>query len=803
MKNQTVPLRRFRCKTGPVLLLLTLLANIVVAQDIRLQGDVTGDGVIDGRDALKIMRGVEGLEALSGDETVFGDVHPFPGTEGRRTGDNAVTRDDAYRILRSAVGLVPEGELTGDFGNSTPVIDEVDPLNGPVGTTVTLIGQNFASVAGDIIVEFGDVPAPLLELSGTRIVTEVPQGASTGRIRVRTPGGTAASSADFVVGVVIEGVLDLGTGLDPQDFVVVNSMDEVTPEGASGSFSILAPEDQLSVIGAVPKDEGMNVFLSLTLPGMTQGKWGRKYGTAANPTTVNALSTAKTLLFMHPFFLTGEAAAADWLMRLMDSLDEVQVLADVIAERYPQGSPGLDDPAVEEAWGDAVAAIVDRLPDGLAFDVGESAPAGKNSAKRLSCPGPLLKNLTASLFDRHTIAPVAPNSKQLNAQSLYDPDRFVSIRAVDRRFLDATYDEHADAIDVGFEGDYYCPLDWLAVLYRVDPEAFSLGFHTPYSEIRTMAYPRLGYETSLYVPAKQWTAKIDIVLELVVFVLDRLKTSTDLDLGYDPDNEDVYLLRMFSGALRDPEGFDTRAIKSMGAFGTEKRDLALANNLSLALLDLWWLIAGSEKNLNRDALKNAVQFALFSISEETAGKSIDEMDGGEIFNMLYRVAVEAGKGIAQSYAMGGVSAAKEKLRGTLQVAANKGLPLLEFLNRLSSFGRLAERIQGLCGNVVNPGGFELSPGPTPLETMWIVVGDPFGPRISTFSPVEGGLGDIVTIEGERFAPVAEDNGVYFGGIKAEEVTVTGTTKLEVAVPKGLDPYALVSIFIETPRSDIA
>ena len=94
------------------------------------RGDVTGDGVIDGKDALKILRMVEGLLAPTDTDLVLGDVFPLPGTDGRLFGDGQLTREDADRVLRMSVGLVGRGAITGKFG--PPEITDMAPSCGPV-----------------------------------------------------------------------------------------------------------------------------------------------------------------------------------------------------------------------------------------------------------------------------------------------------------------------------------------------------------------------------------------------------------------------------------------------------------------------------------------------------------------------------------------------------------------------------------------------------------------------------------------------------------------------------------------------
>ena len=79
---------------------------------------------------------------------------------------------------------------------ATPVITTMSPTAGPVGTTVTINGWNFAGASS---VTFGAVAASFAVNTNTSITATVPAGATTGRIAVTTPSGTATSPSDFKV----------------------------------------------------------------------------------------------------------------------------------------------------------------------------------------------------------------------------------------------------------------------------------------------------------------------------------------------------------------------------------------------------------------------------------------------------------------------------------------------------------------------------------------------------------------------------------------------------------------------------
>jgi hypothetical protein len=114
--------------------------------------------------------------------------------------------------------IVPNGAVTGKITVTTPggtatsatnftvtttaaapTISSFSPTSGPVGTSVRINGSGFA---GATAVKFNGVSASFtVNAQGTRIDTKVPTGATTGKITVTTPGGTATSAKNFTVTV--------------------------------------------------------------------------------------------------------------------------------------------------------------------------------------------------------------------------------------------------------------------------------------------------------------------------------------------------------------------------------------------------------------------------------------------------------------------------------------------------------------------------------------------------------------------------------------------------------------------------
>lgn len=80
----------------------------------------------------------------------------------------------------------------------SPTINSFSPLEGSIGTTVTINGNNFSSVTTNNIVYFGAVKASVLTASINLLKVEVPIGATYQPISVTVNGLTAYSSKPFI-----------------------------------------------------------------------------------------------------------------------------------------------------------------------------------------------------------------------------------------------------------------------------------------------------------------------------------------------------------------------------------------------------------------------------------------------------------------------------------------------------------------------------------------------------------------------------------------------------------------------------
>lgn len=94
------------------------------------------------------------------------------------------------------------GNLLSITRQSAAIVSVIDfaPGSGPAGTPVAIHGTGFSPTASSNSVSFNGVAANVVSASPTEIVATVPAGATTGPIAVTSPGGSATSSASFIVG---------------------------------------------------------------------------------------------------------------------------------------------------------------------------------------------------------------------------------------------------------------------------------------------------------------------------------------------------------------------------------------------------------------------------------------------------------------------------------------------------------------------------------------------------------------------------------------------------------------------------
>lgn len=145
-------------------------------------------------------------------------------------------------------------------------IFDFNPKQGPVGTPVTIQGQEFSPTPSENTVAFNGVTAPISSATDITLVVTVPPGATTGPILVTVAGQTATSNQDFTVTT-----LPVITSIEPrfalQGALIPNfQVFGINLTGATFSFTPAFPPPDGALINSVAIDpSGTSAMLDVTV----------------------------------------------------------------------------------------------------------------------------------------------------------------------------------------------------------------------------------------------------------------------------------------------------------------------------------------------------------------------------------------------------------------------------------------------------------------------------------------------------------------------------------------------------------
>ncbi len=827
-----------------------------------VRADVTGDGIVDGRDALKTLRHIRGHERMDEQKQEIADVFPYPGTEGRHMGDGRLTEEDVRRILDQAVGLISHGELSGDFRDSPPRIIDFEPMYGSVGTEVIIAGENF--IAGNPtanIVMIGDTIATVKESSANRLKVIVPHDAGTGILRVVTPGGVAESEGRFRFTVLVKGMVDIGSHLQQEQFYVVN------PFGADaiaedGTFEIPISDEDVTITALATDGDNNNTYLAVTQPPDDPASAFMK---------IDSQSTAIALLFNHPFNVTTNPDIAAMTIERLENIPEIEALSQAIQLRYPQGADGIRDEVVQLAWVQAVRAYFGSLPAKTSISLKKMQKEFEKEQFHFPSDEILIRRIARK---ENRLKPFKTMQlKRRSNKSVFSPLQEETGEYVDVKFyrLDGDYIDarspkwsygvepfvgKRDAADPGMSKPNetgYSPLDWIVEFSRLEVEDFPLGINEPFRRLRARVFEQMEYRRHTSLTANQWTAKIDILYTGVEWLLSQMEAMDGYEydiLHFEDRKEGVYVLRSYSGAF-----YDRSYENSQGEYndfdilnkipnGKEMYYTAMGINIALAAIDVWDLYSPDAKRWGRQALRKGVKNVVRKISQVIGDRDQKDISFNEWFNIFMSSLWEFTKagftaipqGVA-SHLSGTLEKSEEapgikiaddllkkahgKFRGTIVSVLEVANKYLGILDKASSVGRVMERFTGLMGSTLyyvkpweavqedsyaipqSPIPLVLSKGPTPFESILVVVGNPFDAAIESISPNTSGPGDIVTVHGKGFQTNPDNNWVYFFDRRAKVTKVVSSTEMQVEVPRFTYDWGTtheIDVSIETSAS---
>jgi hypothetical protein len=186
-----------------------------------------------------VITGSGGVVTIVGNNFTTATSVSFGGTA---AGSFSIISPDTIRatLANGASGQVSVSSLGGNgVANgftfySSPVINAVSPVSGPVGTTVTISGANFLPNPSNVSVNFGGIKGNVLSASANTITVSVPAGVTNEPISVTMLPSNFTAYSNTIFNTTFtggenafdnnsySGKIDFATGIKPYDIELVD-----------------------------------------------------------------------------------------------------------------------------------------------------------------------------------------------------------------------------------------------------------------------------------------------------------------------------------------------------------------------------------------------------------------------------------------------------------------------------------------------------------------------------------------------------------------------------------------------------
>ncbi|MBL9140113.1 MAG: PD40 domain-containing protein [Verrucomicrobiales bacterium] len=572
------------------------------------------------------------------------------------------------------------------------------------GGRLTIFGEQFArGRLGDHIVLIDGKPAAVLAATGARLLVQVPADATTGEVIVVTPDGARLISESLTITSDVRVEWSLPVGIRREGFEVIGAFGPATP-GEAGGLVVQARVGRPQVIFAIPTEAASVTFLASISEG------------AAAPIVFGAPSTAEALVFMHPWFQTQDHAVAAKNIAAIRSDSKVAALATVIGDEWRAGGDPFARQALPAAYRDAVVSVSRSLAAGDGARTLRPLPA----SPRLASAVGLTWELDSSFVRFHSGAELR--------------------------------DKGGKSLSVGVSPEPGNPVDWVVVAHEVDVEAaFPRGqedllrvYQRPLplglDPAVNRGYPlRPGYERRRFVNAQLFSSNLHLMSQIIGRAGEWAKGWVWGEKGPElfefEDRDAVYVIRAVGPALAVGSGDVSAAEATFLEQNSEGlgsiRVSASAINLLAGALDLLggsFDLADELEKLER----TAVQEGLMALAVSAAKEAPKWQNLEDVLAAVLSLSSEAANFIATKAAEKGIESAARKTAASYAKAAGLASAALTALDLIGTAGEVLERGSGFLRT-------------TPMETTFVVVGDPFRLEIVSVTPAGGAPGDILSV----------------------------------------------------------
>lgn len=664
---------------------------------------------------------------------------------------------------------------------------ELEPAFAASGDGVTLYGTGF-DPAETYTVTIAEIPAPVEEVQAGFIRFTVPSNATTGEVAVTegVDGPTAIHSSWLTVTRDITVQFSGSIPISLTGYFVGSFYGDSPSQGPNYPVTIVKGQSSFVVASRGESDPN---FFAITTDSMAQAEF-------------SAESTAVALIFFNPLVFTFDLDEADLKLANIASLPESQSLIQLIQAELTAGRDYIEHPDFQDTLAAATTAYYIEWANSQAADT--SGSVDQAVIQQASGQWDDFINGVYSFAQGY---PRNLNDGRKNWAMKADRLDVISTGPkVNKRgipILGVKFEATAQDVNPFGETEVMVksnPLDWMANLYELDPLGRDSNGYMYFprgkpdvdrvieDDYQTV-YPRIQAKpiAKLYIGSSGGNENLDIIGLLKKQIISMVLPPSDMPIP--ADRSGLYMIRIFSGAWYPRQD---KLLDNMPG-GKDEHMAMLSANIFMAVVDAIGIAIKSTDFIDKkELLEIGLKVQKLTLKALVSAREQGTLDATSI-RMIYIGVAE----IALDMLLDAIvdAAIKNPLKA-LSGAGKTIVKIIDITAKVSAVGSLVNRIGALTNMDHMPGASD-TPVAQAVESAIVIVGDPWRPHITSFSPQKGYRGTVVRINGRCFSTVEEENIVDFNSFWSEDpdapavararVLEATETSLVVLVPEEAEP----------------